>query len=259
MGQEALAEANRRIAQSEALDLFDSDRLGLFVVSRLASRHGIKVHLRTSPYGGTTAVILLPTALLHSGAAERSPEDPRPLKAQSRLSSEAAHEEAAHKEAARTAAEPEEHRYARVPADSPRQEPVAAPADRPALVAPVPAAAQTTTTRRPTGAPALRLHPSTGRSSGRSGDRSPDRATESDDLPRRVRQASLAPQLRNGRPEEAAQPVPPHDPDERTPERVRDRMAAYRDGWTRGGGRQPGRGAPPGATTVRDTSEGDPA
>ncbi len=72
MGKETLDEANRRIEQSEALDLFDSDRL-VFVVSRLAARHGIKVHLRTSPYGGTTAVVLLPTALLHGGAAERSP------------------------------------------------------------------------------------------------------------------------------------------------------------------------------------------
>ncbi|MGW3406628.1 sensor histidine kinase, partial [Streptomyces zhihengii] len=64
MGREALAEANRKLEESEALDLFDSDRLGLFVVSRLASRHGIKVRLGTSPYGGSTAVVLLPTALL---------------------------------------------------------------------------------------------------------------------------------------------------------------------------------------------------
>ncbi|MFF8840158.1 nitrate- and nitrite sensing domain-containing protein [Streptomyces sp. NPDC015130] len=64
MGKETLAEANARIAQSEALDLFDSDRLGLFVVSRLSARHDVKVHLRTSPYGGTTAVVLLPTDLL---------------------------------------------------------------------------------------------------------------------------------------------------------------------------------------------------
>lgn len=78
MGKETLAEANRRIEQSETLDLFDSDRLGLFVVSRLAARHGIKVHLRTSPYGGTTAVVLLPTALLHGGAAERSPAGATP-------------------------------------------------------------------------------------------------------------------------------------------------------------------------------------
>ncbi|SCE09164.1 Histidine kinase-, DNA gyrase B-, and HSP90-like ATPase [Streptomyces sp. di188] len=55
MGKEALAEANRRITESEALDLFDSDRLGLFVVSRLAARHAVKVHLKASPYGGTTA------------------------------------------------------------------------------------------------------------------------------------------------------------------------------------------------------------
>ncbi|MCF3179506.1 sensor histidine kinase [Streptomyces polychromogenes] len=69
MGREALAGANQRIEQSEDLDLFDSDRLGLFVVSRLAARHGIRVHLRPSPYGGTTAVVLLPLALLQ-GAIE---------------------------------------------------------------------------------------------------------------------------------------------------------------------------------------------
>ncbi|MFF0724058.1 nitrate- and nitrite sensing domain-containing protein [Streptomyces sp. NPDC004134] len=66
MGKEALAAANRRIRQSEALDLFDSDRLGLFVVSRLAARHGIQVSLRESAYGGTTVVVLLPTALLEA-------------------------------------------------------------------------------------------------------------------------------------------------------------------------------------------------
>ncbi|MEU8438784.1 nitrate- and nitrite sensing domain-containing protein, partial [Streptomyces sp. NPDC029216] len=72
MGREALAEANRRIEQSEDLDLFDSDRLGLFVVSRLSARHGIQVHLRPSPYGGTTAVVLLPVSLLQ-GAVEAAP------------------------------------------------------------------------------------------------------------------------------------------------------------------------------------------
>ncbi|WP_253911130.1 nitrate- and nitrite sensing domain-containing protein [Streptomyces sp. CNQ-509] len=66
MGKEALAAANRRIRESEALDLFDSDRLGLFVVSRLAARHGIQVSLRESAYGGTTVVVLLPTAVLEA-------------------------------------------------------------------------------------------------------------------------------------------------------------------------------------------------
>ncbi|WP_338776133.1 nitrate- and nitrite sensing domain-containing protein [Streptomyces sp. DG1A-41] len=220
MGKETLAEANRRIEQSEALDLFDSDRLGLFVVSRLAARHGIKVHLRTSPYGGTTAVVLVPTALLHTGAAERPP-------------GEAAH-----------ARQPEERAHARVPDDIPRQDTapdaVPAPADRRALVAPVPAVAENTSHTPPPGVATLRLH-------------RPQEPEGSEDLPRRVRQASLAPQLRNGRPEESPPSPAPRD-DERTPELVRDRMAAYRDGWTRGGGRKPG--STPGPTGS-DSSEGD--
>ncbi|GAA2599692.1 nitrate- and nitrite sensing domain-containing protein [Streptomyces roseoviolaceus] len=222
MGQETLAEANRRIAQSEALDLFDSDRLGLFVVSRLAARHDVKVHLKTSPYGGTTAVVLLPTALLHTGATERSP-------------GEAVHPP-----------QPEERSYARVPDDTPPQDAVPAPADRRALVAPVPAAAETTSHTQPPGVATLRLH------------RPQEQPEGSEDLPRRVRQASLAPQLRDGRPEEPP-PTPAPQDDERTPEVVRDRMAAYRDGWARGGGRQAGRGTTPGPAKGRDSSEGDPA
>ncbi|MEY9965103.1 signal transduction histidine kinase [Streptacidiphilus sp. MAP12-16] len=75
MGREAVEEANRRIADAQQADLFDSDRLGLFVVSRLARRHNVRVSLRTSPYGGTTVVILLPTALLDSGRAGAGPDD----------------------------------------------------------------------------------------------------------------------------------------------------------------------------------------
>ncbi|MFF2116575.1 nitrate- and nitrite sensing domain-containing protein [Kitasatospora sp. NPDC058184] len=70
MGPEVLASANRRIAAAEQSDLFDSDRLGLFVVSRLARRQDVKVSLVTSAYGGTTAVVLLPTTLLADEAAE---------------------------------------------------------------------------------------------------------------------------------------------------------------------------------------------
>lgn len=55
---------NQVIADAHRLELFQSDRLGLFVVSRLASRQNITVSLRSSPYGGTTAVVLLPTDLL---------------------------------------------------------------------------------------------------------------------------------------------------------------------------------------------------
>ncbi|MFE0510361.1 nitrate- and nitrite sensing domain-containing protein [Streptomyces sp. NPDC058964] len=222
MGREALAEANRRIEQSEALDLFDSDRLGLFVVSRLAARHGIKVHLRTSPYGGTTVVVLLATALLHSGAAEGSPRS------------------------SADAQQPAERGHARVPGAAPLPGAVPAPADRPALAATAPPPGQPPTDNPPPGVTTLRMH------------RPPDDSGGSDDLPRRVRQANLVPQLRGQRHEEPVRP-PASREDRRTPELVRDRMAAYRDGWARGGGRQPGRGAAPDPASGRDSSEGDPA
>jgi signal transduction histidine kinase len=51
-------------AGPDASDPGAGGQLGLFVVARLASRHGIHVQLRRSAYGGTTAVVLLPTALL---------------------------------------------------------------------------------------------------------------------------------------------------------------------------------------------------
>ena len=87
--------------------------------------------------------------------------------------------------------------------------------------------------------------------------RPPDDSAASDDLPPRVRQASLAPQLREGRHEEQAATATTRDDDRRTPELGRDRMAAYRDGWARGGGRQPGRGDAPDSAEHSDGSEGD--
>ncbi|GGZ88493.1 histidine kinase [Streptomyces subrutilus] len=64
MTQEAQLDANLRLAETTEFELSDTDRLGLFVVSRLARRHGVKVVLQPSPYGGTTAVVFLPVALL---------------------------------------------------------------------------------------------------------------------------------------------------------------------------------------------------
>lgn len=55
---------NARLAETPEFDLAQSDRLGLFVVSRLAARHGIRVRLGPSPYGGLTASVALPSSLL---------------------------------------------------------------------------------------------------------------------------------------------------------------------------------------------------
>ncbi|MCD9873102.1 sensor histidine kinase [Streptomyces guryensis] len=46
--------------QFDVVALADDLRLGMFVIARLATRHGIAVTLRPSPYGGTTAIVLLP-------------------------------------------------------------------------------------------------------------------------------------------------------------------------------------------------------
>ncbi|MFJ6213433.1 nitrate- and nitrite sensing domain-containing protein [Streptomyces sp. NPDC092296] len=84
MGADALAEANRRLAEEQQFDLADTDRLGLFVVSRLARRHAIKVSLRPSPYGGTSAVVLLPRELLAEAATAPASGESTPARLRSR-------------------------------------------------------------------------------------------------------------------------------------------------------------------------------
>ncbi|MFF5406132.1 nitrate- and nitrite sensing domain-containing protein [Streptomyces misionensis] len=64
MTAEALLDANLRLAETPEFELSDTDRLGLFVVSRLAQRQNVRVSLQPSPYGGTTAIVFIPDALL---------------------------------------------------------------------------------------------------------------------------------------------------------------------------------------------------
>jgi signal transduction histidine kinase len=66
-----LVEANARLARPPTIDLTLSQRLGLFVVGRLAQRYGIKVQLRHSWYDGVTALVLLPDSLLVRPVSER--------------------------------------------------------------------------------------------------------------------------------------------------------------------------------------------
>jgi len=59
-----LVEANERLANPPVIDFALSRMLGIFVVSRLAARYGIKVQLRHSWYGGVTALVLFPEAIV---------------------------------------------------------------------------------------------------------------------------------------------------------------------------------------------------
>jgi signal transduction histidine kinase len=64
MTPQKLQELNERLANPQDINPANTEQLGLFVVGQLARRHGINVVLRPSPYGGTTAVALIPLALL---------------------------------------------------------------------------------------------------------------------------------------------------------------------------------------------------
>ncbi|BCY06046.1 nitrate- and nitrite sensing domain-containing protein [Actinoplanes sp. L3-i22] len=64
MTPEGVEIANRRLAEPPEFDPADSARLGLFVVAQLANRHGIRVSLSASPYGGITAIVMIPGDLV---------------------------------------------------------------------------------------------------------------------------------------------------------------------------------------------------
>ncbi|MFI0789183.1 nitrate- and nitrite sensing domain-containing protein [Streptomyces lydicus] len=77
MAPDLLLEANLRLAETPEFELSDTDRLGLFVVSRLAQRQRVRVSLQPSPYGGTTAVVFVPGEILTETTAGGR-EDDRP-------------------------------------------------------------------------------------------------------------------------------------------------------------------------------------
>jgi signal transduction histidine kinase len=64
LSEAELTAINRRLASPPEFDLTHSEQLGLFVVGTLAARHQIKVSLRRSAYGGTTAILLLPFGVI---------------------------------------------------------------------------------------------------------------------------------------------------------------------------------------------------
>ncbi|MEU8142922.1 nitrate- and nitrite sensing domain-containing protein [Nonomuraea sp. NPDC048901] len=66
MTQDELAQANDRLTDAPIVDVSVSRRMGLFVVARLAHRHGVRVQLRPHGSGGLTAMVLVPESLLGS-------------------------------------------------------------------------------------------------------------------------------------------------------------------------------------------------
>ncbi|MFI5805396.1 nitrate- and nitrite sensing domain-containing protein [Streptomyces sp. NPDC051561] len=72
---EDFADINHKLANPPTVDAAVSQRMGLFVVGRLADRHGIRVQLRPSgEQAGTTSLVMLPDAITHGGGGESQPQ-----------------------------------------------------------------------------------------------------------------------------------------------------------------------------------------
>ncbi|MFF7891607.1 ATP-binding protein [Streptomyces sp. NPDC007907] len=76
MPLEEQARMNALLADPDQVNvarLLSDGRIGLFVVSQLARRHGITVRLQTNIYGGVQAVLVVPQALLGGEAGAGAP------------------------------------------------------------------------------------------------------------------------------------------------------------------------------------------
>jgi signal transduction histidine kinase len=265
--EERLAEINRNLASPPAFDLSGSDRLGLFIAGQLARRHDIKITLRPSPYGGTTAIVIIPlTLVVDEGTFENTPgigaDGPTPLdRRHSALASGRANGGRSSVTALPVSMPPASIPPATslptsitpasslptsiLPATSlPTRHPPAAPTPR-VPAAPVPAPpllpdddpvwpghtpwAEPVISRREPAAAAVLDSRATSAGLDSLGD-----SGEHEDfgLPVRVRQASLAPQLRDApRSDDSSLPS---EPRQSSPEAARNTMAALQRGWERG-------------------------
>jgi hypothetical protein len=212
---------NQQLAAPPDFDLANADRLGLFVGGTLAARHGVRVSLRPSPYGGTTAIVLMPSSIVvpAAEAGASTQPDARPA-----LGRPAELDLRSAQGLDLRAAEDRDLRAAEGLALTSQRSP------RPALAASGPPVTAPPGTAPPGTAPPGTALDGLGRS------RPPAAATYRG-LPRRTRQASLSPHLRDGPP--AADRSPGADPgpapaSAQTPEQARDLAASLQRGWRRG-------------------------
>lgn len=70
MSPARMEDENRRLVERERLDVAPTRMLGLFVVGRIARRHGLAVRLDPSPGRGVTATVRVPAHLLTVGTTE---------------------------------------------------------------------------------------------------------------------------------------------------------------------------------------------
>lgn len=236
MSADELAAANARIVDRSELNLADAARLGLFVVSRLTERHGVKVQLKESAYGGTTAVVLIPRELITAAGADALPAPgtavpATPAPDPARSTREGDDDGPATPSGPDDGAEPDQpaEPTPQVPepmTQAPRLTPSGLPARtrkrQPAVAGPT---TELAVVERRSAAPtdAAAASPAA----------EPETAPVTDaGLPVRVRQASLVPELRHD--QTAADDDAADDDTARAPEQVRRMMSSYQSGTRRG-------------------------
>lgn len=200
MNEIELADANHRLSEPPEFDLANSDQLGLFIVGRLAERREIDVRLSASPYGGSLAVVRIPLEYVvgdRGPDAEQDWTDDEPPSPENHLP--------AWRASAPALSRPEAD-------DGPAPRSVTGPVRADTAVSPVSGAAGS----RETG-PATDVRPADPGAPG---------------LPRRVRQANLAPQLLGDAPDPGSMDVGPATT--RPPEETRALMTSLQEGWRRG-------------------------
>jgi hypothetical protein len=230
-----LAAINARLDSPPGFDLAETEHLGLFVVGQLASRHRISVALRRSHYGGITAVVLLPNSVIvplgEAAPALRSFRMPTATLTTGNATGSALSLSGSYpSDEPRTtdlggpygAAGAPGHGRLRGPFEPLRQEGYSTEPFR------LESAAPPAPTQDYAGVP----QPAPDR-----GSWSVQGSAQADTyrgLPRRVRQASLAPELHNGRTPAAAAEPSRYEPSGRSAEQTRSKMSSLQDGWQRG-------------------------
>ncbi|GAA3243212.1 nitrate- and nitrite sensing domain-containing protein [Dactylosporangium siamense] len=230
MSEQAIVEANRRLVEPPEFDPANSARLGLFVVAQLGARHGVRVVLRSSPFGGVTAVALLPTDLVV--AQPSAVPSPLPPGAPADLSNTHEMQVVAREPFSWLPGEGEVPEHTQVlPSSSIGARPALSvvPDGRRSGPGPLPR-------QRPAAAPAgvASAAGGAGGAGGASGSAGGAKPAGSRGLPKRVRQQSLAPQLQQDTAavddlDEVEVPQP-----NRSPEQLRKMMSSFQAGTARG-------------------------
>jgi signal transduction histidine kinase len=242
---------NDQLGSPADFDLANADQLGLFVVGKLAARHGVRVFLRPSPYGGTTAIVLIPNSIVTSAAEAAKPVQPAEgeTPAARGRGLELALSGRTERPTQRTAsAAPLRQVFAGLPPVGETSVP-GRPGSNPGLPAigtPAPGASPADPAfalREPTflGQRVVPGQPTAGGSQPGGAVRSPaapqpprggpDPGTHRG-LPRRVRQANLSPHLR-AKPSHGPA-TPSRDLEMRSPEQAQKLLASLQSGWERG-------------------------